>query len=385
MEKTLTIAEKRNQLKEQLETLRSLPEYILDGIGAAVQLLINPAAVKARGIFLPTNASNPEDDGFPSYWLNGIAIAIFTLLVGWIIAFESGNPLTNEELKLALWAVATGPLALIANKINIRAFLNTFRRSCVDKMLRASDMDNLEKWLIDNFKWWKPLLVGIVIGPLLGWFLYMTWLANHPAASFHVGPFVIVVVSFIQAVWVGYYLYPFYVAFPSRLNRYHFDLYDPDPSSSEVVGQLSRLLTFLLYVTMAYIVWLTVGLGYVDVLTAESPTPGIIFSVFLWAPTVILYSAGQYHLSDLITRTKWKTINEIQKKVEDLYKEEKIPDKETLDRLGKLMDYHDRIKSTPNSALNFRSGLNFLNSLLLPILAFVIANLKDVLNIFKGP
>ena len=48
------------------------------------------------------------------------------------------------------------------------------------------------------------------------------------------------------------------------------------------------------------------------------------------------------------------------------------------------MDYHDRIKATPNSALNFRAGLNFLNSLLLPILAFVVANLKDVINILKG-
>jgi hypothetical protein len=54
-----------------------------------------------------------------------------------------------------------------------------------------------------------------------------------------------------------------------------------------------------------------------------------------------------------------------------------------MDRLGKLMDYHDRIRDTPNSALNFRAGLNFLNSLLLPILAFVAANLRDVVNFFK--
>jgi hypothetical protein len=128
-----------------------------------------------------------------------------------------------------------------------------------------------------------------------------------------------------------------------------------------VVGQLSRLLTFLLYVTMAYIVWLTVGLGYIDVLTADTPPPGIVFSIFVWAPTVILYATGQYHLSDLIIRAKWKTINEIQKQVEDLYNEEKIPDKDTLDRLARLMDYHDRIQGTPNSALNFRAGLNFLN------------------------
>jgi hypothetical protein len=383
MEKPLTIAEKRNQLREQLEAYRSLPEYILDGIGALYQLITNPAAVKARGAFLPPNVSHAEDDGFPSSWLNGIVLALFTFLVGWAIAVFSGRPLTPEELKLTLWAVITGPLSLIANKINIRAFLSTFRNTCVDKMLRVADMDNLEKWLKDNFNWWKPLLVGIVVGPLLGWFLYLTWLATHPAAIFDAGPFVTIVLCCIQAVLVGYYLYPFYVAFPSRLNRYHFDLYEPDPSSSEVVGQLSRLLTFLLYVTMAYIVWLTVGLGYVDVLTADTPQPGIVFSVFVWAPTVILYSTGQYHLSDLIIRAKWKTINEIQKQVEDLYKAEKIPDKDTLDRLSKLMDYHDRIKSTPNSALNFRAGLNFLNSLLLPILAFVVANLRDVVNLIK--
>jgi hypothetical protein len=382
MDKPVTIAEKRNQLRTRLETYRSLPEYVLDGTGALYQLLTNPAAVKARGTFLPVNVPHQEDDGFPSSWQNGFVLAFITFLIGWAIAFFSGRPLTLDELKLTLWAVATGPLALIANKINIRAFLNTFRTTCVDKMLRVADMENLESWLKENFTLWRPFIAGIVFGPLLGWFLYITWLNNNSAA-FSAGPFVTIVLCGVQAVWVGYYLYPFYVAFPNRLNRYHFDLYTPDPSSSEVVGRLSQLLTFLLYVTMAYIVWLTVGLGYVNVLTTESPTPGIVFSIFVWAPTVILYTAGQYHLSELITRTKWKTINEIQTKVEDLYKEKKIPDQDTLDRLGKLMDYHDRIKTTPNSALNFRAGLNFLNSLLLPILAFVAANLRDVINLMK--
>jgi hypothetical protein len=128
---------------------------------------------------------------------------------------------------------------------------------------------------------------------------------------------------------------------------------------------------------------LTIGLGYVEVLTTDTPQPGIVFSIFVWAPTVILYATGQYHLSEVIIRAKWKTINEIQKQVEELYKGEKIPDKDTMDRLGKLMDYHDRIRDTPNSALNFRAGLNFLNSLLLPVLAFVAANLRDVVNFFK--
>jgi hypothetical protein len=74
----------------------------------------------------------------------------------------------------------------------------------------------------------------------------------------------------------------------------------------------------------------------------------------------------------------------VQTKIEKLYSGEDIPDKDTLDRLSKLMDYHDRIKATPNSALNFRSSLNFLNSLLLPILAFVFANLDKVMEVIRG-
>jgi hypothetical protein len=48
------------------------------------------------------------------------------------------------------------------------------------------------------------------------------------------------------------------------------------------------------------------------------------------------------------------------------------------------MDYHDRIKATPNSALNFRASLNFLNSLLLPILAFILANLDKVIEVMRN-
>lgn len=377
-----SLAQKRKQLTQQMETYRSLPEYILDGIGALLQRALSPGR-RTRVAFLPPNPSEQEDEGFPSYWLNGLAIAFFTFLVGWVVNLATQTQLGPEEVKLTLWAVLTGALALIANKVNIRTFLDTFRTTCVDKLLRGADVDSLEGWLRENFKWWKPLLFGVLIGPLLAAFLYSVWLANHPGYFFRLGPFVTILLSCVQSVWVAYYLYPFYVAFPSRLNRYHFDLYTTDPSSSEVVGQLSHLLTFILYVTMGIIVWLTMGLAYVGVLTLQSATPGLIFSLFVWAPTVILYAAGQIHLSDVITRAKWKTLNDIQAKVEGLYAEQKIPDAATLERLSKLMDYHDRIKDTPNSALNFRAGFNFLNSLLLPVVAFVVANLKAVVSLFR--
>jgi hypothetical protein len=379
MNESPTLVEKKKRVSMKLMAYRSLPEYILDGVGAALQRMFSPAKARMRASFLPFDPASQEDEDFPSYWLNGVVIALFTLLIGWLISTIQGISLSRDETYLILWSAGTGSLSLIANKVNIRAFLKTFRESLLDKMTRDNDMQNFGNWMEENFGLRKPLVSGMVAGPLLAWFLYSSWLENHHAAVFQVSVFVVLLLSSIQSVWVAYYLLPFYIAFPSRLNRYQFDLYTPDPSSSEVVGRLSRLLTFILYVTLGFIIQLTVGLTLLGVLTEQTPVAGFVFSIFVWAPTVILYAAGQFHLSDLIARAKWRMLNEVQTKIEALYSEEGIPSKDNLERLAKLMDYHDRIKTTPNSALNFRSSLNFLNSLLLPVLAFVIANLDKVL------
>jgi hypothetical protein len=52
-----------------------------------------------------------------------------------------------------------------------------------------------------------------------------------------------------------------------------------------------------------------------------------------------------------------------------------------MDAIKRLMDYHDRVKGTRDSALDFRTYLSFINSLLLPLLAFILGNLDLVLNL----
>jgi hypothetical protein len=267
--------------------------------------------------------------------------------------------------------------------VNVRAFLNTFYGPLLERMERNTDLEDLGDWLRRNFKLRFPLLFGFVVGPVMAVLLYTGWLASHVESEFHIGTFFTLIVSSIEAMWVGYYLYPFYLMFPPQLHRYHFDLYTPDPSSSEVVGRLSRLLSFILYVTMGFIIQLMIWLGLFDILSERTLLPGFLISLVVVSPMVIMYAAGQYHLSDVIVRAKWKMLNELQAKIEKLAGGEDIPDKDALDRLSKLMDYHDRIKSTPNSALNFRASLNFLNSLLLPVLAFVLANLDKVVDVIN--
>jgi len=356
-----------------MEVYRSLPEYVLDGMGALI--------TRSK---LPRNASTQEQEGFPSYWINAIVLAVLTILLGLAISVLLKEQLTIDEIIFTSWASAMGALSLIANKVNVRAFLNTFYGPLLERVEKSKDLTDLGNWLSRNFRLRFPLIFGLVLGPVLGVLLYNGWRASHGAPLFHLGTVIAVVLSCMEAMWVGYYLYPFYLMFPPQLHRYHFDLYTPDPSSSEVVGRLSRLLSFILYVTMGFIIQLMIGLGLFDVLSEKTLVPGFLLTLLVISPMVIMYAAGQYHLSDLITRSKWKMLNEIQSKIERLYSGDDIPDKDTLDRLSKLMDYHDRIKATPNSALNFRASLNFLNSLLLPILAFVFANLDKVLDVIRN-
>jgi hypothetical protein len=364
MDDLSTLSNRREKIKQRMRTYRSLPEYILEG-GAFVSKWVG-----GRSGF---------ETGIPSYWFNGLVIALLTFVIGWGVSMVFEHGLADNEALLLLWAGITGALALIANKVNVRLFLATFRSSPLEKIQSLEDMDDLENWLERNFGLLRPFVSGLVFGPLLGYVLYTSWL-QVSGMPFHVGPFVTITLASIQAVWVVWYFYPFYVSFPARISRYHYDLYTTDPSSSEVVWQLSQLLNSILYITIAYIVYLTVGLAYFKVLSFDvaSVKTALIFSLFVWAPTVLLYATGQQHISGLITRTKWGILNELQTKIETLYAEQDIPDKVTVERLQQLMDYHDRIKATPNSALNFRASLNFLNSLLLPVVAFVIANGADV-------
>jgi hypothetical protein len=365
------------EVKNGMRGYRSLPEYLLDGVGAALIIFSRPR--EKRFPFLPSNALRTGESKLPSYWFNGLIVAVLTVLVGWLVSAITGESITARDILVSVWAAGVGALALIVNKINIRTFLEAFHESIIDKILSPDNVNDLEGWLKRNFNLFSPLVAGLAGGPILAYILISN--LEYPIT---IGTVVVVVLSCIQSIWVAYYLGPFYISLPSQLARYHFDLYTTDPSSSEVVGRLSRLMTFILYVTLGFIVLLTVGLNQVDVLNLQT---AFVFSLLIWAPTIVSYGAGQFHISNMITMAKWKTLNEIQSKIEELYRdalheENESPQKEILDVIEKLMNSHDRIKTTPNSALNFRAGLNFLNSLLLPILAFVVANI-DLDKVFE--
>jgi hypothetical protein len=156
-----TLADVREELRTQIETYRSLPEYVLDGLGTLIS--------RSK---MPRNASTQETEGFPSYWINGTVLTILTCLLGVGISLLLREQLTVDEIIFTLWASAMGALSLIANKVNVRAFLNTFSGPLLERMERSRDLTDLGNWLRRNFRLTFPLVFGLFFGPAMGVALY---------------------------------------------------------------------------------------------------------------------------------------------------------------------------------------------------------------------
>jgi hypothetical protein len=82
------------EVKNKIQGYRSLPEYLLDGVGAALTIFSRPR--EKRSPFLPPNALRRSESSLPSYWLSGLIVATLTVLIDWLAGF-SDNGCTNHS------------------------------------------------------------------------------------------------------------------------------------------------------------------------------------------------------------------------------------------------------------------------------------------------
>jgi hypothetical protein len=170
-----------------------------------------------------------------------------------------------------------------------------------------------------------------------------------------------------------------FLLLPLRLGRYDYQLYPADPGSSPVIGHLSDLFAgqVLLYgvVAMGSMLFLTYAGLLIQIL-------GISILV-AWLPIVLLFISGQVALRAIITRGKRLALSEIQARIERVQAGGDLAEKETMEKVNRLMDLHDRVKGSKDSALNLRAGLDFLNTLLLPLLGSLLGRVNDLGAFFQ--
>jgi len=166
-------------------------------------------------------------------------------------------------------------------------------------------------------------------------------------------------------------------ALPYRLSCYQLKLFTADPGSSEVVDGLSDAINGILFIAAILLTLFTFL-----VFLANPWVVGVYILPLLWVFLIVIFSSSHYALAKIINKTKWRVLNGVQTQIEALQTQEEILSEQTLSHINKLLDYHNRIKTTRNSAVDVRAGLNLLQSLLLPLVGLLLANIKSILEIF---
>jgi hypothetical protein len=164
---------------------------------------------------------------------------------------------------------------------------------------------------------------------------------------------------------------------PGRLGRCHFKLNAWNPASSEVVSHLSSLFNYIAY--MIAFLLAAVALFAVSLVTFD--LSNLILHIPVWLILIIIFIVSQRSLTRIIRRTKRESLNQVEAQMEALKQGGNLADQETMQALTRLWDYHDRIVATRDSVLDLNGVMNFINTLMIPLLGYLFANISSILKL----
>jgi hypothetical protein len=357
------LTEKREELKNRIRDgkYKLLVDAIVDGAGHLIQKLTrNPAP-------LP-------------FWYSLAVTELVVLLVGTLISLLLGEVYSLELVLLGLWGLALAASSMTLVRTASNMLFDHMLEIGIDSMISVEDLDDLQRRLAASFDLKRLLFFSLAFGLLFGLAIPIIWLMTR-GGFIGFGPFIITLAFAFQGAIATAYIVVVGLTLPARLGKYHFKLYALDPSSSEIIDRLSDLFSNVAYLGATYIAVYTFGIVALNL-------PLVVALVFVllpgWGPLIAFFVISQLILSSIISRAKWRTLNGIQAEIGTRYAVEVITDEEAIDSINRLVEYHNQIRATRNSALDLRGGLNFLNSLLLPLFAFLLANIDNLIALLFG-
>jgi hypothetical protein len=359
MTDTTSLQEKREQIKRQLATGEYTP--LVDAVVYDAGRLVQKLTRNARPM---------------SFSFSTLVVVLAILTIGLLVSIPLGELNPTLILRSMTGSVLLY-VSLIVLKTHHGIFTSHLREHIVDAIESGDDLADLQHWLSLTADRRAATLFTVAFGVLstiLGVFFFFTLSGSFVGF----GPsFSTMLTLFLYGA--GFYNVILFFNLPSRLGRYRFKLYATDPSSSELVHHLSSMFMTFLYLFALLAALATFLMAALGLLVSSFMIPVLAWWVFIAA----LFAVIQYSLSKIITTAKYKTFSEVQAKIERLQADANLAEKETREALNWLMEYHDRIKSTRSTALDLRALLSFVNSLLLPLVAFLLANLGTIVALFR--
>ena len=270
-----------------------------------------------------------------------------------------------------MFYIELGIFATVLAHISVIYIYKNMNIYIVDRILREEDLIDLRKTLapVGNVK--KSLYFTIAF--TIFWCMSFTAVSSSYINEFIGYGLFTGTVVFGLFTGPAIYLEGCYFLLITHIGRYNFRLNDTSPAHSEVIYRLSRIATLLMYSYAVFIAFSTIAVSF---------NIGAVLLVTLigWVPTIIYFTGSQLSIGRIVVSAKWISLNRIQERIRSLNQGD-ITEKKNIEAVIRLMDFHERIRATPNSALNIVTGLNFLNQLALPLFGLLLANVEKLFQL----
>jgi hypothetical protein len=356
---SLRVAEYRRRLKEQIGGNR------LETFGEALLLVIaRVASLTSIGKKKVTYA-RAAAILFLSLFCTTSSIAL--LLV----------PLQDMGLVLAVhaWGAGVATLQLLSSRYYSRLLRETIVKYVIDSISSLADLRDLAGWVEATFDKRRQLGMSLAIGGIASILGFVGVFVTDHEVLLNPGTILLSVVGWFLGATGWYFLIPG-VTLGAHLAKYKLALFSPDPAHSELIGAVCHMMHRALFVAVAIATLFTSG---VFLLGTRSLRLQIAFSVVCaWGPLVICLSYYQYCLFKVIRNAKRAALGPLELAVLDLQSRVQLLDAVLFDRLNKLLDLHKRIRESNATALDWRGSLATINTLLLPLISFLVAHSLSV-------
>ncbi len=316
------------------------------------------------------------------YWLSNVIWLNIILLGPWIIiGFVLGE--IEKTSSVFLTGAATTEitvLGFVVAHIAVQSILDDIANRVVAKIDNINDLWKILVWLK---KTWLTQNVSMFVLPLC-----LLWTAlGIPSLSIPIHQFVGFGASLTIALvglFGGLMFYaPLWASLlASKLRTYQYDMNTFSPADSEIISNISEMLTKGIYIMASYGAALSLFFSsnlYVDKIKA------FIFPIMIcgWAIIISQFLLTRSTLGIITNRAKWKTLNRIQTKMNAIEATSDLSDKDTAERLFRLADIHKQIMASKMNTFELKSVLILFSQLMLPLLGLLLGNLDKVLKVLS--
>jgi hypothetical protein len=301
-------------------------------------------------------------------------IMFFNLLPGlaavWL--FDEIKPFRIVGIAWMLGVTVSTLGVLLANYLG--CYVLSYIKQHLTDIQDASDLDDLHDYLE---KLWHPShSYQRVFLPVVLWGVFASALFSYVAGEFAGIGVVIGTLIFGFNLGTGFDYLIWMLNLPQHFGKYHYIINNVNPSISEIVYRIGQMFNRVMYV---YAIYFTIGtISSISIGRANYIAIPVVLG--FWAVLSLQFINTQSALRNIISVEKWKTLNNIQADIRALQTSGNLTQKETTDAISRLMDLHDRIRATPDSTMNMRTSLNFMNQMFLPVIGAIFSYLDAILK-----